>query len=443
MTVCKIHSPGIKYYGVRNFDTLPQLSRFSKSDIEEMRAVGQVFPFRTNPYVVENLIDWDNVPDDPIFRLNFPHRDMLKPRELGMMADLLARGASKKEIRRHVGGILRRLNPHPAGQKEHNVPRLNQLPVPGIQHKYRETVLVFPPAGQSCHAYCSFCFRWPQFVSVSDWKFSAEDTDAALEYIRQKKDITDILITGGDPMVMPARLLARRVEPFLGPGFEHVQNIRIGTKSLSYWPFRYLTDPDADDVIRLFEKIVQKNKHLAIMAHFNHWKELDTPFVRRAIGRIRSAGAEIRTQSPLVRHVNNSPGVWSRMWRMQVGLGCVPYYMFVARETGAQDYFEVPLVRCLEVFQKAIRNVSGLGRTVRGPVMSALPGKILVDGEAEIGGEKVFVLSFLQGRNPDWQGRPFFARRCDKAAWISGLKPAFGDKSFFYEKELEQMLTTS
>src|SRR5262249_15020192 len=203
---------------------------------------------------------------------------------------------------------------------------------------------------------------------------------------------------GGDPLVMNAATLAGYLEPLLGPEFDHVQTIRIGTKALSYWPYRFLAG-ESDEVLRLFERVVEAGKHLAIMAHVSHWKELTPRAPREAIRRLRNAGAVIRTQAPLVRHVNDSSAVWARMWKDQVRLGCVPYYMFVERDTGASRYFKVPLARALDIYREAVTQNSGLGRTARGPVMSALPGKVAVDGVADVGGQPVFVLSFLQARN--------------------------------------------
>jgi L-lysine 2,3-aminomutase len=171
------------------------------------------------------------------------------------------------------------------------------------------------------------------------------------------------------------------------------------------------------------------------MAHFTHPRELDTPVVREAIERIRSTGAVVRTQAPLVRHVNDSATAWAEMWREQVRLGCVPYYMFVERDTGPKGYFEVPLAAAHDIFRRAFRQVSGLARTVRGPSMSATPGKVVVLGTQEVHGEKVFVLSFLRGRNREWVGRPFFARFDPAATWLDDLRPAFGERRFFFEDE--------
>ncbi|MXY36492.1 MAG: lysine 2,3-aminomutase, partial [Dehalococcoidia bacterium] len=124
------------------------------------------------------------------------------------------------------------------------------------------------------------------------------------------------------------------------------------------------------------------------------------------------------------------------MWREQVRLGMIPYYMFVARDTGAKHFFEIPLVRAWEIFRGAYNQVSGLARTVRGPSMSAEPGKVAVSGPAEVAGQKVLTLSFLQGRDPDWVGRPFFAQYDESATWLNELRPAFGEEKFFFEDEL-------
>ncbi|HSB50704.1 MAG TPA: hypothetical protein VLC72_05195, partial [Nitrosopumilaceae archaeon] len=100
-------------------------------------------------------------------------------------------------------------------------------------------------------------------------------------------------------------------------------------------------------------------------------------------------------------------------------------------------YFGIPLVKAYEIFRNAYKQVSGLARTVRGPSMSATPGKVHLLGVSKINGKKVIVLRFLQGRNPDWVQIPFFAKYDEKAIWLDELKPAFSSK-FFFEDELNQ-----
>ncbi len=194
-------------------------------------------------------------------------------------------------------------------------------------------------------------------------------------------------------------------------------------------------DLDRPLTLKLFEQITAKGINLAIMAHFSHPRELETEAVKQAISNLRSTGVQIRTQSPILKHINDRPEIWAEMWRKQVNLNCIPYYMFVARNTGAQHYFAVTLHEAWDIFRNAYQNVSGVCRTVRGPSMSCNPGKIQILGVSEVNKQKVFVLRFLQGRNPDWVGRPFFAEYDEDAIWINTLKPAFDDKFFFEEED--------
>jgi L-lysine 2,3-aminomutase len=189
-------------------------------------------------------------------------------------------------------------------------------------------------------------------------------------------------------------------------------------------------------MLDIFRKITDNELHLAIMGHFNHLNELSTDSVKSAIQQVRATGAQIRTQSPLLAHINDDSAMWAKMWSKQVQLGCIPYYMFVVRDTGAQHYFGIPLVKAHDIFKKAYSSVSGLARTVRGPSMSATPGKVHVIGTANVNDQKVIVLRFLQGRNPDWVQIPFFAKYDENAIWLDDLKPAFSEK-FFFEEEMK------
>ncbi len=399
-----------------------------------MVRVARVLPFRTNRYVVDELIDWARVPDDPMFQLTFPQPEMLVPSDRASLARAEETGDAAA-LEATVRAIQRRLNPHPAGQVTHNVPTLNGRPLDGLQHKYRETVLFFPSQGQTCHAYCSYCFRWPQFVGLDGLKFASSETDDLIAYLRAHPGVTSVLVTGGDPMIMRAPLLRRYIEPLLAANLPSLASIRIGTKSVAYWPHRFVEDDDSDDVLRLFEEVVRRGKTLALMAHYSHPRELATPLARRALARILATGAVVRCQAPLIRHVNDDARAWSELWRTEVQLGAVPYYMFIARDTGARRYFEVPLAQAWEIYRDAVSSVSGLARTVRGPSMSATPGKVVVDGIAEIRGDKVFALRLLQARDPSWVGRPFFARFDPAAAWLDDLRPAFGEERWFFEDE--------
>jgi KamA family protein len=430
-----------KVFTQRDLERIPQLKRLPAATRFEMQVVSSVLPFRVNEYVVDELIDWSRVPDDPIFQLTFPQREMLAPAVYERMAKALREDWPRERTQALAAELRAKLNPHPAGQMQMNIPldaegdQFN-----GLQHKYRETVLFFPSQGQTCHSYCTFCFRWAQFVGDKALRMASTEAERLHAYLQAHHEVSDLLITGGDPMVMKTRHLRNYLDPLLEPRFAHVRTIRIGTKALTFWPHRFVSDDDADELIDLLQRLVEAGKHVAVMAHYNHWREMDTEIARAAIQRLRATGAQIRSQGPLLAHINDRSEDWRRLWQTQVELGVVPYYMFIERDTGARHHFEVPLARAWKIYRQAMQEVSGLGRTARGPSMSAGPGKVEIQGITEIQGEKVFVMRFIQGRNPDWVQRPFFARFDETATWLDQLRPAFGEERFFFEEEYDAMV---
>jgi len=423
-----------KLYSRKNIDQILRLKNLPKELLVAIKIVSTVLPFRVNNYIIDELIDWNNIPLDPLYQLTFPQPEMLDKQDFKQMNKLLIKKSSEKDILTAARKIQMSMNPHPGGQMELNVPEENGKTIRGMQHKYHETVLFFPTQGQTCHAYCTYCFRWPQFIGLESIKFASSDTGALVNYLQSHPEATDVLFTGGDPLFMRTKILRRYIEPLINERPGNLTSIRIGTKVPAYWPYRFLTDNDADDLMRLFEEIVASGLHLSIMSHFSHHRELEIPVAQAAVKRILSTGAVVRCQAPLVRHVNDDPEIWAKMWQAQVKIGAIPYYMFVERDTGPKNYFEIPLERTYRIFTKAYKKVSGLCRTVRGPSMSAIPGKIMIDGITEIGGEKVFALKFIQARNPDWTNQIFFACFDKKATWLDDLKPAFGEENFFFNQ---------
>lgn len=235
-------------YTVKHLDELTARAGLSVQDQLATRAVATVLPFRSNSYVVDELIDWAAAPDDPIYRLVFPQPDMLPARDVSHIADLLLRDATKPEIEAAAREVRMRLNPHPSGQLQLNIPDSLE----GIQHKYEDTALFFPKEGQTCHAYCTYCFRWAQFVGDPDLKMASNEINRLRDYLVSHPKITSILFTGGDPMIMGASVLRRYLEPLLK--LDQLESIRIGTKSLAYWPQKFVTDHDADEMLGCLSK---------------------------------------------------------------------------------------------------------------------------------------------------------------------------------------------
>ncbi|WP_298938230.1 4Fe-4S cluster-binding domain-containing protein [uncultured Ruegeria sp.] len=417
-----LNAKQIKYYTAKHFAVSDYWQLMSDDYRRVFRLTSKVLPFRINNHVLETLIDWPAFEDDPMFRLLFPQHGMLADKELALLEAAEASGPEAETLA--IRQIRNSLNPQPAGQLTDNCPDDGSGYVEGVQHKYAETALFFPSAGQTCHAYCSFCFRWPQFVGEAEWKMQARETNRVVNYLSEHPEITDILITGGDPMIMNAKTMARYLEPLLE--VPSIQTIRIGSKSLTYWPYRYLTDPDTEALMTLLAGVVGKGKSLAFMAHVNHWRELEHDATQEAISALRSIGAVIRMQAPLLRHINDEPRTWAKIWERCVSSGIVPYYMFVERDTGPKEYFEVPLARALDIYRDATTAVSGLARTARGPVMSTFHGKVTVDGVVTTPSGKAFSLRFLQAREKNLSGQSFLAQYNRSACWLDDLRPLPG-----------------
>jgi len=404
------------FYNLKTFLQSEFAGRLSDEEIQDLKYLTKIFPFKASRYVLEELVDWENRDTDPIFRLVFPRREMLKEHQWRLLKSAKTLAEEREAIRR----IRWELNPHPDGQKD-NIPVVNGHKLGGIQYKYRETVLFFPAQGQTCHSHCTYCFRWAQFVRLDEHKFRSNNAAELYEFLEHHKEVTDVLLTGGDPLWMSNRHLFPYIDLLLKPELAHVQNIRIGSKALSFYPQRFL-GKEGDELLQKLESAVRAGKSVALMAHFTHYREMETEKVQEAVRRIRNAGVVIRTQSPIVKGINDDAEVWRRMWREQVRMGMVPYYMFIARDTGAHHYFSVPLYKAYQVFTEAYSTVSGLSKTVRGPSMSAWPGKVLISGVMDVNDERKFVLKFIQCREPRLINKPFTARFDPEATWFDELE---------------------
>ncbi len=285
-----------QFYGRKDIDRLPQFAAMEPETRDAMKAVSAVLPFRINQYVIDSLIDWSDVPNDPIYQLTVPQPGMLETEDFATMLDLVRSKASEEELTAAARLIQARMNPHPAGQLSLNVPEHDGEAMDGVQHKYRETALFFPTPGQTCFAYCTYCFRWAQFIGESELKIAAREADELVAYLKKHPEITNVLITGGDPMIMKTKLLRRYIEPLLTPELEHLEAIRIGTKATVFWPYRFTTDNDADDLMQLFGEVRAAGKSLSLMSHYSHANELEPEPAQAAVKRIQDAGAIIRSQ---------------------------------------------------------------------------------------------------------------------------------------------------
>ncbi|MEG0795744.1 MAG: lysine 2,3-aminomutase [Odoribacter sp.] len=419
-------------YDLTNYRDIPQVSHLSAAEIEAIEVVGRVLPFQTNSYVTDELIDWEHISDDPMFTLTFPRREMLENKYYVMVRKLLERGAEAEEVERCVKMIRRELNPSPSAVVGDS-PILDDLSLTSFRHKYPDTLVVFPSQGQSCGVYCTFCYHWTRFCGMNVLPFVEEEVGLMLRYVLLHPEVSEVLLSGGDPMMMSAKDLGAYLEPLLLPEYDQIRTIRIGTKTLGCWPYRYLSEEDSEELLALFGRVTAAGKRLVVQAHLNHPVELSTAAAVAAVGCLRAAGVEVRTLSPLLRHINDAAGVWAALWRRELELGCVPAYLLVVRDAAARRYFEVPLVQCWTIFRDAFREVGDEKLQVKGPCMSSGWGKVQLLDVVTLKGKEVFVLSYVQACRPEWVGVPFYALREEKATCWEELKPAFGQEGPFFE----------
>ena len=311
---------------------VPQLSETERNDLEK---VNEEFVFRTNDYY-QSLINWDD-PNDPIRRIVMPD-----VRELDDWGQLDASNEEK------------------------------YTKVKGLEHKYTSTALLL--VNEVCAAYCRFCFRKRLFMDENDEV--TKDITEGLEYIREHQEITNVLLTGGDPMIMSTS----KLEPIIKQIREinHVKIIRIGTKIPAFNPHKIVNDPSLHKMIKTYST---DEKKIYIMAHFNHPREL-TEIAVKGLNMLMQSGAIVLNQTPLIKGVNDDPEVLAELFNQLSFIGVPPYYVFLCRPTLGNEPFAIPVEEGYEIFEKARSKCSGLAKRAR-LVMSHESGKIEMVGMSD------------------------------------------------------------
>jgi len=316
---------------IRTLEKIPQLSQKEK---DQLKPVCEKFVMRTNEYY-NSLIDWDD-PNDPIRKIIIPNR-----KELKEWGDLDA-----------------------SNEKAYTK-------VPGLEHKYDYTALLL--VNHVCGGFCRFCFRKRIFIDKDE---VVSDVSEGLKYIRQHKKITNVLLTGGDPLLLSTNKLTKIISQLRE--IKHVQIIRIGSKMPAFNPFRIIDDPS---LLEMIEKYSTLEKKIYIMAHFNHPRELTEEAIL-AMNMLQKAGAITVNQTPLIKGVNDNPVTLSELFRKLTFMGVPPYYVFQCRPTLGNYSYAVRLEKAYEIFEQARMRTSGLGKRARF-VMSHQSGKIEIVGKTE------------------------------------------------------------
>lgn len=359
---------------VRYVRDIDKIENIPPDERAKLKKVAERYVFRANDYYL-GLIDW-NDPEDPIKHLIIPREEELSD-------------WGKLDVSNEQAITVAR----------------------GVQHKYPHTVLLL--CNEVCGAYCRYCFRKRLFMDDNDEV--TNDISAGLAYIADHPNVTDVLLTGGDPLLMSTRRLVEILEALRT--VPHVEIIRIGSKMPAFDPWRILDDPELQRALRRHST---RDKRIYLMAHFDHPRELTEVAIEGIDCFIRN-GVVCVNQCPLVKGVNDDAEVLATLFRKLSFIGCPPYYLFQGRPTSGNEPYEVPIVRGWQIFSEALRHGSGLARRARF-VMSHETGKfeiLAVD-------DRHIYLRYHRAKDAAKRGQFMVYKRDDAACWLDELEPAEG-----------------
>ena len=391
------------------YDALPVFVRnnhFSKAEWLTLKSAAKIIPFKTNDYIISELIDWKAVPNDPVFRMNFPEPKLLHETDLATMRQLYLSNSDSAIVDATCQQIQHRMISALRSDTHRGIPFIDGKPAIGIFHNFAHAVFLFPDIICSCFAHCNYCMRWVKQIRTAP-QFTYRDPEYPVSYLKFAKSASDVIFSGGDAFNASAGNLRRYVDPIIK--IPHLRTIRFSTRVLSWRPTRFTTDSDADSLLRLLDDIASSGRHVAVMAHLCHPAELSTPTVERAVSRIRSTGAVIRGQGTLLKQVNDSPETLASLWHREVQLGIVPYYLFLESQEGMKPIYKNSFKEALTIFKKAYAQVGGLEKTVRGPVLNTSAMKLLVDDKITVNGTEQLLLKCLHSETPSEIGKKAIA----------------------------------
>ncbi len=314
---------------------IEQLNQLSDQEKRELNRVTERFSFRANDYYL-SLINWDD-PNDPIRKIVIPHIDELD--EWGQL--------------------------DPSNEENYTI-------MPGVEHKYNSTVLLL--VSNVCSGICRYCFRKRVFLNPQSEYL--RDITAAMQYIKEHKEVTNVLLTGGDPLVLTTSKLENIIRQLRE--INHVQIIRIGTKIPAFNPYRIIDDPS---ILEMMETYSTERKRIYVMTHFVHPREL-TNIAIKAVHLLQKAGAVLANQAPLIRGLNDDPEIMAELLKQLSFVGAVPYYIFQCRPALGNKAYIVPIEEGYEIIEKAKSLVSGLAKRAR-YTMSHATGKIEIIGRTD------------------------------------------------------------
>ncbi|MCK9450123.1 MAG: hypothetical protein M0Q90_00335 [Bacteroidales bacterium] len=436
-----------KYSGLNGFREIVSILNENGIDIghiEERELFIKVYRFLATKHVL-NKINWKNFVKDSLFQLVFPQPGMINPE----LFEHYSKATSEAEKERHIAEYMKKTNPHDGKQllnKPWFEPDDGGLEIlEGSQHKYPQVQLIFDSSTQNCFSFCTYCFRHAQVRGDEDM-FVQKDIDQVHQYLKEHKEVTDVLITGGDASYITFKRLQAYVLPLIeDDNLMHIKTLRLGTRVLTYHPELILTT-DYIRYLELFKKLIDSGLQVVLMSHFSTPREILNPSTIAAIRRLKNHGVTLKSQSPVMHHISmfsnengeididRSAQNWIDLGNVLATLSVGFHSMYCARPTGEHHYFTAPLTIINQIFSKVYRSLPSINRPSRYITMTASAGKISMLGEVMVNGEKAFALKFNEARNMEWMDKVFLAKYDAHENTIEKLKPFEGEKHFYLDE---------
>jgi KamA family protein len=356
---------------IRSIEQLRDYMQLSRRQELQMRQVVQRHPMMITRYYA-SLIDWKN-PSDPLMRIALPDAGEM---DISGSYDTSGESLSTK--------------------------------MPGLQHKYRETALIL--ATNKCPLYCRYCFR-KRMVGLPTSEVLQRFSDAA-RYIEEHSEITNVLISGGDPLMLRTPTIEKFLDRLLK--IRHLAFVRIGTRSPVTFPDRILKD---GSLVELLRRHSSKWKRLYVVTQYNHPAEI-TERSSAAVNKLLGAGAAVINQTVLLRGVNDHPDTMVDLLRTLTRIGVHPYYVFQCRPVKrVKKRFQIPIEEGYRIIERVKSMLEGPSKRFR-YVMSHRNGKIEILG---IMNDEVY-FKYHQARDPKNTGRFFKRKLLPGAGWLDDLK---------------------
>lgn len=365
----------------RNITTVDELKTYlplSADQEADVRRVADLHPLNIPRYYL-GLVDVDD-PDDPIRRLCVPDA-----------AELI------------VAGAMGATTPDPYGDDKHDKGN-------GLLHKYSYTALVV--TSEYCAMYCRHCFR-KRLVGLPN-DLTVRNFQKAAAYIADHPEITNAILSGGDPFMLPTRVLGKMLAALVD--IPHLNHVRIGSRVPVTYPLR-LFDDDLMALLRDFNA----HKTLFVPTHFNHAREI-TPVAREAVQRLRRAGITVNNQAVLLRGANDSAAALEDLMNGLLRIGVNPYYLYqcmpVAR---VRHHFQVPLKKGVDIVDRARRHFDGYAKRFKFIIGHDI-GKLEICGR--IGDKLILKQLHARGGHEEEVSRLLVRQFTDTGGWLDDLPEA-------------------